>query len=729
MFLSYKPSPSFSEHDTVPEADEATLRRAAWTDETFVMTVLLRDLPRQTIPHSEIVPFALGLRGKKNPRQFRVPLAVRVSSSIKVPGLKEWKLEAKRAELENACRLAGDNARVALLTPEPRELSIRWTDELPSREPAVIDVRLSSNEYFYATRRPGARLTLSFCSDDDIETKRNPIESALTKVTLHRGVLVLRAKLRRPGDDLKAVEVLLTRQNTTATLPLVTELRPRRYSHTTSHSWTVDASINLQRLLADRDLAPGKWNVRVILKTKDGQTLSASLRRPLKGFGRRHAFRSHGVLRDPKSNLLAFPEVTRRGNVVLTVRTPTEADSRKARLLQNLALLLWLLLPNVRDRRSWLITEKKAETAQDNSFAFFEYCCENHPKKRVYYLMRKNSAHRARLTKRMDRVIDFGSLRHYMLVLRCGVLVSSEAAAHFLDFDSVPSLLKFVVRLKKHVFLQHGVTAMKNVAPIFGRAGLWGSDRYITTSKWEQSIAVEFLGYSEEEAPVTGFARWDLLCDKSASRRQVMIMPTWRNWLQHHRPDEFERSEFFSSYREFLCSAETSEFLERFDATIVFVLHPYLEKFTNQFSSGNPRIEILSARTRPINELLMESKVLVSDYSSVVWDFFKMKKPVVFFHFDSHEYLRRHGSFIDFETHLIGPRATSVPELAGMIRDILENGCQVPTEYMALHQRAFSFDDRRNCERIFAVVEALEREKFHEARKFLRLILGGKSHR
>ena len=61
-------------------------------------------------------------------------------------------------------------------------------------------------------------------------------------------------------------------------------------------------------------------------------------------------------------------------------------------------------------------------------------------------------------------------------------------------------------------------------------------------------------------------------------------------------------------------------------------------KFMQLFESQN--LKLIQPGEKNINHLLMKSKVLVTDYSSVAWDFYYMKKPVCFYHFDQDKFFR-----------------------------------------------------------------------------------------
>ena len=55
---------------------------------------------------------------------------------------------------------------------------------------------------------------------------------------------------------------------------------------------------------------------------------------------------------------------------------------------------------------------------------------------------------------------------------------------------------------------------------------------FITCSRPEHDIVVREFDYEPENVPITGFARWDVLEDKSTPDDPfILMMPTWRSWL------------------------------------------------------------------------------------------------------------------------------------------------------------------------------------------------------
>ncbi|MCP6468258.1 hypothetical protein NL473_29740, partial [Klebsiella pneumoniae] len=60
-------------------------------------------------------------------------------------------------------------------------------------------------------------------------------------------------------------------------------------------------------------------------------------------------------------------------------------------------------------------------------------------------------------------------------------------------------------------------------------------------------IVVDEMGYEPEEIAVTGLARYDRLpLEPKPQMKKVLIMPTWRDWLNSN--EAFEKSEYLRRY-------------------------------------------------------------------------------------------------------------------------------------------------------------------------------------
>ncbi|MGO9161511.1 MAG: CDP-glycerol glycerophosphotransferase family protein [Streptosporangiaceae bacterium] len=107
-----------------------------------------------------------------------------------------------------------------------------------------------------------------------------------------------------------------------------------------------------------------------------------------------------------------------------------------------------------------------------------------------------------------------------------------------------------------------------------------------------------------------------------------------------------------------------------------------------------------------ISELFLISDVLVTDYSSVMFDFAATGRPMVFFTYDLESYRDNlRGFCFDFESEAPGPLLATTGEVAAAIRDIGAVGDQYRGAYSAFAAKFCPLDDgkagARACDRIF----------------------------
>ena len=69
-----------------------------------------------------------------------------------------------------------------------------------------------------------------------------------------------------------------------------------------------------------------------------------------------------------------------------------------------------------------------------------------------------------------------------------------------------------------------------------------------------------------------------------------------------------------------------------------------------------------------INDVLTISDILVTDYSSVIFDYFLLDRPVIYFIYDKDEYSRSRGLYFDFKDYIYGETASDSDELLAAIK-------------------------------------------------------------
>lgn len=404
---------------------------------------------------------------------------------------------------------------------------------------------------------------------------------------------------------------------------------------------------------------------------------------------------------------LVFPYVGKNGVLCFCYKETSEYDTQLIKLKEFFVYLLYLVFGAYWRRKNiWLVYEKFSNYAQDNGYFFFKYCMENlteEQKKNIFYVIDKRSPDYKNIKNYDKHVIQFMSMKHMMYCLAMKICIASDSKPHLYKWRSTPSFIVLGLQKKKELFLQHGVTALKKVHSLFGKQGSSPMTYFVTTGKVEQEIAVTELLYTPETAPITGFARWDALVDKeNKNDRFVLVMPTWRSWLEDVTDEEFMQSDYYNRYTSLLKSPKLAEILKNGNTRVVFYIHPkfagYIDNFKDLVSEN---ISYIPFGQEPLNELMMKCSMLITDYSSVCWDVYYLDKPVLFYQFDYDKYSVAHGSYINMETSLFGNRSLEEDDLIKDIEHFVNNGFVENEKDRLDALKYFEYRDSNNSKRIY----------------------------
>ena len=361
-----------------------------------------------------------------------------------------------------------------------------------------------------------------------------------------------------------------------------------------------------------------------------------------------------------------------------------------------------------RRKRIWLVAERGID-ARDNGYWFFRYMKEYQPDVEVYYIISKDSIDRKRLADYESSLIDYCSMAHYILLWRASVLISAHVQGYF-PFTGLGLWLKKICpayRAKCHVNLQHGITKDKLPFMYYSNTRL---DLLIAGVAPEYEYAISAHGYPREAVQLTGFCRFDGLIN-SANGKQILLMPTWREWL--YKEEDFVGSEYAQKYSRLLCNKQLYALLEQYDMRLVFYPHHEVQKHIAWFMQfGNDRIVIANQKEYDVQQLLRQSDVLITDYSSVYFDFAYMRKPIIYYLFDYERYRSEHyaAGWYDYFNGL-GSVAATEAECVDLISAILKEHCQMPEIYRKRAEQMFQYADSNNCKRVYEAICEVEKRK------------------
>lgn len=404
-----------------------------------------------------------------------------------------------------------------------------------------------------------------------------------------------------------------------------------------------------------------------------------------------------------------YPYYTGATKLALVNRAREQYDGFDIVLKEFTAMFLYnIAKPYWKKKHICLVDEKYSTRAQDNGYYFFKHCMEHDEEKylgqKIYYVITKDSPDYDMIRPYKKNVVHFMTIRHMCYILAAELLVSTDARSHIYAQRSRHSIFTRYTKKLPFVFLQHGVTALKRVDFFYGKGKPGSCDLFVVTSEKEKQIVIDNFDYEPDEVINTGFARWDVLKDKSQNSHDILVMPTWRSWLEGASDREFEESDYFRHYAALLNSQRFKDILEKYDLHANFYLHAIFQAHTESFHIASDRIHLKSFGDTPVNELLMQCKMLITDYSSVCWDVLYQNKPTLFYQFDLNKYNEAHGSYIDMKTDLFGDRTETLEQLLDSLEKTIQNNFRMEPKYEKMQQEYFQFEDhehsRHICEEI-----------------------------
>lgn len=353
----------------------------------------------------------------------------------------------------------------------------------------------------------------------------------------------------------------------------------------------------------------------------------------------------------------------------------------------------------------WLISER-ANDAKDSGFILFRYIRSNYPEIPVVYAINSKCKDFDKINNLGDWV-EFGSLRHYILYIQSRVVISTQMSIGKPGGIVTSFLEKKKIIKVKSVFLQHGITQSK-AKFLYYKNSL--SDLFICGARNEYDFVIKTFGYPEGSVQYLGLCRFDNLQENAETPNQILIMPTWRNWLVNNESD-FINSSFFINYQSLLMNQKLISYLEGNNVNIIFYLHNDFQKYIDFFTSVSKNIQIAKPESHEISDLLKQSRLLITDYSSVFFDFAYMKKPLIYYQFDHDEFRMKQycQGYFDYNRDGFGPVIMDSDEVVNKIIDIASKNFNLDKYYSIRVDNFFELRDNDNCYRNFkAIVNLLE---------------------
>mgnify|MGYP006273809075 FL=1 len=327
-----------------------------------------------------------------------------------------------------------------------------------------------------------------------------------------------------------------------------------------------------------------------------------------------------------------------------------------------------------RDDRLWVFGARGGTGFVDNAKYLYLWVAATEPSIRPVWLS-KNDAVIETLQQQGYEAYHAHSLRGRLLTLRAGVVFVTQGLRDLHMGSTAGATL---------VQLWHGLP-LKTVAwdaewpdqPWPVRRCHTDMADEIDLGTVPSTAAIEplasGLGIDRDRFVVTGYPRTDVFADGTEGAR-LTVDGSLVDRIESRAADS-DLVFYLPTYR----GADDS-FIETFDAAAVGDLldarsaHLYIKAHPDEpvtAAEDHPRVHWLPASVDPYL-VLPHADVLVTDYSSVYFDYLAVDRPIVFFAYDRPTYTAARGFYFDYESVTPGPIATDIDELRRALEEALD---------------------------------------------------------
>lgn len=409
---------------------------------------------------------------------------------------------------------------------------------------------------------------------------------------------------------------------------------------------------------------------------------------------------------DKETSTVAIFRQSSKNRLNVYVRSVNVTDKIKERMKQYLAYLVSLVWVSKKAKKIVLLYEKNSSKYEESASVLFEELIDS-GYKNAYFIVTRDYDFFDRIPEKyLNNIIYKYSFKHYLYFFKSRTFIGTEAIAHAIDlktFNILP-LKKIVSKNLNYVFLQHGVMYMVSLNSesrgMFKRKSLKGKYRVVVSSQAESDHFTTLGRHLEEDIYITGLPKFDRNTHNENADK-IVIMPTWRPWEINEARAEFTETPYFKMLMRIYDSVP-----ENLKEKVIILPHPLI---VNELSKLSDRVTDKIVVDARYDDILKDTAVLITDYSSIAYDAFYRGARVVFYWEEKDYCMMQYGPstrlMLD-EENVYGDFAYSTDGLS----EIIERNYNNPQteEEKEKYAHLVNFHDGKNTQRL---IEFLKRDE------------------
>lgn len=359
---------------------------------------------------------------------------------------------------------------------------------------------------------------------------------------------------------------------------------------------------------------------------------------------------------------------------------------------------LFILMGN---KKIWIYTDRRNQSG-DNGEHLFSYSIQQDDSVKKYFAIKSDCADYKRLKKTYgNRILRFGSAKHKLLHLLAEKVISSHPAINIFnpflkDDDTIRNndLNLYTGLITSQVyFLQHGIP--KYAMPNWLRKYDHNIALLLAVSQQDYDSYVKYYNYDEEIIQILGYPRYDYLTNENL-KKQIVIIFSWRHKIK--TKESLIKSEYFARINNLINNERFIETARQYGYEIIVKMHPMMVQHIDLFDK-NEYVTFDEATT--YHELICDSALMITDYSSVAFDFAFLKKPVIYYQYGDDYHFDVETNYFDEKKSGFGEIIESESNLVDKIHHYLKNDCTMEEKFKDNVNKFFKYHDRNNSKRVY----------------------------
>lgn len=287
-------------------------------------------------------------------------------------------------------------------------------------------------------------------------------------------------------------------------------------------------------------------------------------------------------------------------------------------------------------QRIWLYSDLQS-VLKDNAYYQFQNDFNHKDGIERYYVYTKPYEEIEHLFTEEQKkfLVEFGSYEHQLLYLSSEIIFTSffgrEAISPFvleseeLNYSDIEHF--------KVIYMQHGILHASYVNKYSAERA--NCHKIVVSSHFEIENLKTKYQYMDDELIKCGMPRYSHINKAAKPKNRILFAPSWRSYFAANETantysinlETFKKSDYYLGFKNFLNNEKLKQTLKKSGVVIDVKMHPIIKNHVSDlFDFGCENINVVKGDVN-----LEDYKAFITDFSSFVFDFAYLCRPIMYF--------------------------------------------------------------------------------------------------